>query len=138
MTAKEYLEETDLLRKRIARKENEIRNLYALAEGMTGTGNSDMPKAASPKHDKMESAVDKIIILKDEIKAIKTELNNLISQMRAEIQQVQDDDARDLLTKRYLEFKPWKIVAADMEYSVQHIYFLHNKALEKLRVHQSS
>ena len=42
------------------------------------------------------------------------------------------------VTKRYLEFKPWKVVASELDYSVQHIYYLHNKALEKLRVHQSS
>ena len=32
----------------------------------------------------------------------------------------------------------WKVVASELNYSVQHIYYLHNKALEKLRVHQSS
>ena len=66
------------------------------------------------------------------------ELQHLMHEMWKQIQKVTDADARDLLTKRYLEFKPWKVVASELNYSVQHIYYLHNKALEKLRVHQSS
>jgi hypothetical protein len=133
MTAKEYLEETDLLRKRIARKENEIRNLYALAEGMTGTGNSDMPKAASPKHDKMESAVDKIIILKDEIKAIQTDLDRLICSVKGSITTVENSDMKDLLTKRYVEFKPWKVVFQEMGLSKSSAFRLHQEAVALIK-----
>ena len=74
----------------------------------------------------------------EEIEEAKMELQRLMHEMWKQIQKVADADARDLLTKRYLEFKPWKVVASELDYSVQHIYYLHNKALEKLRVHQSS
>ena len=83
-------------------------------------------------------AVEKILSLEEEIEETKMELQHLMHEMWKQIQKVADADARDLLTKRYLEFKPWKVVASELDYSVQHIYYLHNKALEKLRVHQSS
>ena len=43
------------------------------------------------------------------------ELQHLMHEMRKQIQKVTDADARDLLTKRYLEFKPWKVVASELE-----------------------
>ena len=57
--------------------------------------------------------------------------------MEVRIRQVADGDARDLLTKRYLEFKPWSTIAAEFGYSVQHIYRLRDKAIEKMRVHET-
>lgn len=57
--------------------------------------------------------------------------------MDRRIQAVDDSDDRDLLTKRYLEFKTWNSIAAEFGYSVQHIYRLHAKAVEKLRVDES-
>ena len=137
MDPKEYMAEAGRLRRRIERKENEIAMLRVSAEGMMGGDNSDMPKSDSKNLHKMESAVCKIIALQEEVSEIQKELDTLMSSMREKIQAVNDDDARDLLTKRYLEFKPWKTIAKDIGYSVQHIYYLHNKALEKLKVHKT-
>ena len=66
------------------------------------------------------------------------EYDALIADMENRIRQVEDSDARDLLTKRYLEFKPWAVIASEFGYSVQNIYRLHTKVLEKLRVDESS
>ena len=104
---------------------------------MGGKG-GDSPKTVSPEPHKMEIAVEKFCHWKKKSKKPKWNFNNLMHEMWKQIQKVADADARDLLTKRYLEFKPWKVVASELDYSVQHIYYLHNKALQKLRVHQSS
>ena len=137
MNPKAYMEEAERLRHRLFRKEHEIDCIRQSAEGMVGKG-GDSPKTVSPEPHKMEIAVEKILSLEEEIEETKMELQHLMHEMRKQIQKVADADARDLLTKRYLEFKPWKVVASELDYSVQHIYYLHNKALEKLRVHQSS
>ena len=70
--------------------------------------------------------------------AAQAEYDALIADMENRIRQVEDSDARDLLTKRYLEFKPWAVIASEFGYSVQNIYRLHTKVLEKLRVDESS
>ena len=67
---KEYWNKAERLRKRINRKIHEIRLLRQRAEGMNGSGISDMPKTVSPDHSKMEGTVFKIMALEQEIQAI--------------------------------------------------------------------
>ena len=133
MNPKEYMAEAERLRRRIERKENEIVMLRVSAEGMMGKGSSDAPKTDSKNLHKMESAVCKIISLQKEVDGIRQELDILMGDMNKQIQSVTDADARDLLTKRYLEFKPWKIIISDMSYCKAHVYRLHNRALELMK-----
>lgn len=132
MNPKEYMEEADRLRRRIKRKKNEIISLRERAEGMTGIGDGDMPKTASPDPHKMEVAVCKVMELEQEVQEIQAELDLLMTEMKTDIQQIQDDDARDLLTKRYLEFKPWRCVASEMFICERQAYYLHREALKLL------
>ena len=67
MTPKEYLAEADRLRRRIERKENEIRILRASAEGMTGGGYDDLPKNDNKNLHKMEMAICNYISLEKEV-----------------------------------------------------------------------
>ena len=85
MNPKEYMEEADRLRRRIHRKENEIRSLRAAAEDITGMSSSDMPKTVSPNPHKMEAAVCKIISLEKEVEEIKAELDHMVSEFRKSI-----------------------------------------------------
>lgn len=135
---KEYWNQAAALRKRIKRKIHEIHILRQQAEGMNGNVTNDMPKTVSPSHNRMEAAVFKIMTLEQEIQETQAEYDALISDMENRIRQVEDSDARDLPTKRYLEFKPWAVIASEFGYSVQNIYRLHTKVLEKLRVDESS
>lgn len=135
---KEYWNKAERLRKRINRKIHEIHILRQQAEGMNGNVTNDMPKTVSPSHNRMEAAVFKIMTLEQEIQETQAEYDALISDMENRIRQVEDSDARDLFTKRYLEFKPWAVIASEFGYSVQNIYRLHTKVLEKLRVDESS
>ena len=137
MSPKEYMAEADRLRRRIERKENEIRTLRASAEGMMGAGNNDMPKSDSKNLHKMESAVCKIIALQEEVSGVRLELDTLMSSMRDEIMCVDDNDARDLLIKRYLEFKPWKYIFTEMGYSESSCYRLHRYGISVLKKNDS-
>lgn len=129
---KEYWNKAERLRKRINRKIHEIRLLRQRAGGMNGNGISDMPKTVSPDHSKMEGTVFKIMALEQEIQETQAEYDALISDMENRIRQVEDSDARDLLTKRYLEFKPWNTIAAEMFICKRQAYYIHKKALEAL------
>ena len=134
---KEYWEQAERLRRRINRKIHEIHLLRQRAEGMNGSGINDMPRTVSPDRSKMEGTVFKIMALEQDIQETQAEYDALIDVMRKRIQRVADGDDRDLLIKRYLEFKAWKTIAAEFGYSEQNIYRLHAKALEKLRVDES-
>jgi len=135
---KEYWEQAERLRRRINRKIHEIHLLRQRAEGMNGSGINDMPRTVSPDRSKMEGTVFKIMALEQEIQETQREYDALLADMEARIKAVDDADYRDLLSKRYLEFKSWNMIAADFGYSVQHIYRLRDKAIQKLRADESS
>ena len=130
---KEYWEQAERLRRRINRKIHEIYLLRQQAEGMNGSGINDMPRTVSPDHSKMEGTVFKIMALEQDIKDTQQEYDALIADMERRIKAVDDTDDRDLLTKRYLEFKAWDTIAAEMFISKRKAYYLHNKALKSLQ-----
>lgn len=130
---KEYLKKVECLRRRIQRKTNEICLLHQQAEGMNGSGISNMPRTVSPDHNKMECTVFKIMALEQDIKDTQQEYDALIADMERRIKAIDDADDRDLLTKRYLEFKSWDTIAAEMFISKRKAYYLHNKALKNLQ-----
>lgn len=130
---KEYWNKMEQLRKRINRKIHEIRLLRQRAEGMNGSGINDMPRTVSPDHSKMEGTVFKIMALEQDIKDTQQEYDALIADMERRIKAIDDADDRDLLTKRYLEFKSWDTIAAEMFISKRKAYYLHNKALKSLQ-----
>lgn len=134
---KEYWNQVERLRRRIKRKIHEIQLLRQQAEGMNGSGINDMPRTVSPDRSKMEGTVFKIMALEQEIQETQQEYDALLADMESRISKVDDSDARDLLTKRYLEFKSWKNIAEEFGYSIQHIYRLRDKAIEKLRVDET-
>lgn len=130
---KEYLKKVECLRRRIQRKKHEIYLLHQQAEGMNGSGISNMPRTVSPEHSKMEGTVFKIMALEQDIKDTQQEYDALIADMERRIKAIDDADDRDLLTKRYLEFKSWDTIAAEMFISKRKAYYLHNKALKSLQ-----
>ena len=105
---------------------------------MNGSGINDMPRTVSPDRSKMEGTVFRIMALEQEIQETQREYDALLADMEARIKAVDDADCCDLLSKRYLEFKSWNMIAADFGYSVQHIYRLRDKAVQKLRADESS
>lgn len=133
MTPKEYMEEADRLRRRIRRKENEILSLRNRAEGMTGMGNGDMPKTASPDPHKMEVAVCKIMELEQEVQEIQAKLDQMVSAFKDSMSVLTDSDMKDLLTKRYIEFKPWKVIFREMGYSKSNGFRIHQQALSLIK-----
>lgn len=135
---KEYWDQAQRLRRRIDWKIHEIRVLRQRAEGMNGSGINDMPRTVSPDRSKMEGTVFRIMALEQEIQETQREYDALLADMEARIKAVDDADCCDLLSKRYLEFKSWNMIAADFGYSVQHIYRLRDKAVQKLRADESS
>ena len=130
---KEYLKKVECLRRRIQRKKHEIYLLHQQADGMNGSGISNMPRTVSPDHSKMEGTVFKIMALEQDIKDTQQEYDAQIADMERRIKAIDDADDRDLLTKRYLEFKSWDTIAAEMFISKRKAYYLHNKALKSLQ-----
>lgn len=143
MTAKQYLSQAYRLDEQINCKLDQLARLKTLATHITSRL-SDIKVQSSHDNHQMEDTALKIVEqereLDDEIDALvdlKFEIKHLIGQ-------VENIDHRILLEKRYLEFENWNRIAEEMNYSVQHIFFLHTEALKdvefirKSRVNEST
>ena len=47
---------------------------------------------------------------------------------------IDDENMRQLLEERYINFHSWRMIARKMNYSEDNIYKLHAAALKKLRI----
>lgn len=128
MTAKEYLGKAYRLDQRINSKLDQVSSLNELATKATSTL-SDMPKNPNKAISTMENTICKIIDLQDEINKDIDRLVDLKTEIVTTIKNIENKEYQTLLEKRYLCFDTWEQIAVDMNYSIQHIYRLRDKAL---------
>ncbi len=133
MTAKEYLSQYRLLDTRIENKIDQIRSLRELAEKCTSAISVNRGKVANS-----DSAMEKTIIaVVDMEKEVQQEMDGLLrlkKEISDAIKTVENEEYRILLEKRYLCLNRWKSIAESMGYSLRNIYFMHNLALEKVKI----
>ena len=133
MTVKEYFNQAYQLDARINSKIEQVSRLHELATKATSTL-SDMPGSATRNTHRMEDTIIKIIDLENEINKEIDRLIDLKTEMTRVISSVQNMEYQRLLELRYLCFRSWKQIADEMGYSKQHIFRLHNEALEKVDI----
>ena len=133
MNAKEYLKQAFYLDKRINSKLEQVESLNALATKATSTL-SDMPKSPSRGTSKLEDTIVKIIDLQEEINRDIDKLVDLKKEIVRTIKKIEDKELQVVLEKRYLCFESWEKIAVEMNYSIQHIFRLHSKALKNIEI----
>ena len=121
MTAKEYLGQAYRLDQRINSKLEQVLSTATM---------SDMPGGGSRNVYKMQDIIGKIVDLENEINADIDQLVDLKREMVTAIKAVADPECQTLLELRFLCFKTWEQIAVEMNYSIQHIYRLRDKALK--------
>jgi lambda repressor-like predicted transcriptional regulator len=133
MTAKEYLSQAWRVDKMITAKLEQVRTLQELAANASVTL-SDMPSSGTRNVHRMEDIIAKIIDMKNEVQGDIGILVALRQDIVETVKRVDNPEYRMLLELRYLCFKPWDAIAADMQYSKQRVFQLHSAALEKITV----
>lgn len=131
MAAKEYLAQAYRIDQRINSKLEQIVSLRALATKATSTL-SDTPPGDTRNVHSMEGIIVQMIDLEDEINKDIDTLINLKREIMNAIKEISNPEQQTLLELRYLCFKTWEQIAVDMEYSSQHIFRLHGKALKEI------
>lgn len=131
MNAKEYLKQAFYLDKRINSKLEQVESLNALATKATSTL-SDMPKSSNRGTSKLEDTIIKIVELQEEINKDIDKLVDLKKEIANSIYSLKDKEEQTVLEKRYLCFNSWEQIAVDMNFSIQHIFRLHSKALKNI------
>lgn len=133
MTEKEYLGQAYRIDQRINSKIEQITSLRGLATKATSTL-SDVPPSGTRNVHRMEDVIAKIVDLEVEIKADIDALVELKCEITRVIKSVGNPEYQTLLELRYLCFKSWEQIAVDMDYSIQHIYRLRDKATAEITV----
>ena len=133
MNAKEYLGQAYRLDQRINSKLEQLSSLNELATKCTSSI-TGMPRNPSAATDRMADTIAKIVDLEAEIDRDIDRLVDLKRDMVRVIKAVDNLEYQTLLELRYLCFKTWEQIAIYMNYSIQHVYRLREKAYEEIRV----
>ena len=129
MNAKEYLSQASRIDQRINSKLEQVMSMRALLGKATGTL-TGAPKSATPNPHSMEDPICKMVDMENEINADIDTLVELKADIMACIKQVENPEYQTLLELRYLCFKRWEDVAAELGYDLRYVYKLHDQALE--------
>ena len=129
MNAKEYLGQAYRLDQRINSKLEQVASLNELATKCSSTL-TGMPRNPNRGTSTMADAVGKIVDLQAEINRDIDRLVDLKREMVRLIKAVDNTEYQTLLELRYLCFKTWEQIAVDLNYSIHHLYKLHNAALD--------
>ena len=131
MNAKAYLEQARYLDMRIKSKCRQIETLNELADSCTAVL-TNMPKSPGPSPSRVETSVLKILTLQEEIRVDIDRLVELKREIMSIIKEVSDTELQTLLEKRYLCYLSWEQIAVEMSFSIQHIYRMHDAALNAI------
>lgn len=126
--AKGYLSKiasTDAL---ITQLQGLVYELQGQLNGQNYTLNPDKVQTSGPK-DNMTAIVDKIVDFEADIDQHIDELVDLKRETTDLIKKIPDQTQQALLIGRYVCRKEWITLAAELKYSVQHLYRIHGKAL---------
>lgn len=131
--AKEYLGQAYRIDQRINSKIEQVSALNNMAIKATSTI-SDMPGSATRNIHRMEDVIVKIIDLQNEINADIDELVDFKAEVMSVIKSIDNLEYQTLLELRYLCFKPWEQIAIELGYSINNVFKMHRKAIEKLEM----
>jgi predicted transcriptional regulator len=132
MTNKEkkaWLKRYTAIDRQIKNKTDELSMWRSRATKITPTY-SGLPKGGGG--DRIQTAVDNICRLEDEINA---EIDRLIitrAEINEAIAKVEDERLREVLTLRYIQGKSWEWIAVEMHYNYRWVTKLHGKALSEI------
>lgn len=130
MDAKEYLNQARIINARITARKEEISRLEAmLLRGISYEGDGSI-KTSNPKGN--EQIIFKIVELKGLLNHQLMELVDMQAQILATIDRLAEANEIILLSKRYLQMKPWSIIQREMGYSEARVYQIHKEALNHI------
>lgn len=130
MDAKTYLKQAYLIDTQINCKLEQVLSLRELATKATSliTG---MPRKGTRNVHSMQTVVEKIVVLEEEINNDIDTLVDLKSEIGTLIKAIEKPQLQRVLELRYLCYKSWSQIASCMGFTIQHTYRLHEEALKK-------
>lgn len=135
MQAKQYLKQAYRLNELIQCYQQELEDLRLLASSVPGIDYSKDRVQTSPSGDAgFTNIVMKIIELENAINADTEKMLSLKLEIRNVISNVQDNEERLILHKRYLNFETWEQICDSLDLSLRTVQRIHANALTNVKV----
>lgn len=131
MTAKEYLQQIEILDELIEAKQAELFQLRRLATSVTVPADREAVQTSGTS-DKVGEIVVKIVDLESKINTMIDEFIDRKSNCINIIDQLQSPLRHKILHKHYVQYKPLTVIASEIGYSYQYILEMHQKALQEV------
>lgn len=133
MTAKEYLQQAYTIDRRIGLDIQKLEAARSSLHGRAVNYRSDGTRSGS-RENRIENAIIRVLEYEEKIGAEIDELTEKRQEIEKVINSVPDDVQREILTRRYLLYQKWELVAEEMHRDLRWIYRLHGKAVENLTI----
>ena len=130
MTAEEYVERAYKQNVSIRQKQRRLTGLREIATSTTAFV-SDMPHASGDPQ-RLDGVLSRIIDLEREIAQDRMLLKDMKADVAVVLARLNSPTQMQVMSKRYLEFKSWKEVAADMGKSTRWTLQQRNRALNEI------
>ena len=135
MNAKQFLKQAYRLNELIQCNQQELDDLRVLASSVPGIDYSKDRVQTSPSGDAgFTNIVMKIIELENAINADTEKMLSLKLEIRNVISNVQDNEERLILHKRYLNFETWEQICDSLDLSLRTVQRIHANALTNVKV----
>ncbi len=131
MTAKEYLRQAYIIDRKIKLDTERLSEMRAALYGRGLSCESDGSKHVR-RGNGFENALLRVMEQEERLDAEIDQLTAKHLEIEKAIAAVPNEVHREVLTRRYLLYQDWKIIADKMNYSERQIYRLHGKALKAL------
>lgn len=82
----------------------------------------------------VERPMDKVLEIEEKIKWEIDELKTVRQEIRAALNQLEDENLKLLMEYRYIDGLTWEQIAEKMDYSRQWVTSLHGTALQKIKL----
>jgi DNA-directed RNA polymerase specialized sigma24 family protein len=133
--AKKYLKQIEKLDKRLAR---ELRNLDKLRSSAEYRSPRFDSAGGFGSGDRLSESVSRIIEREERVQQLTDTYTKKYVEIEQAIRSVGDDNQEEVLELRYLHYKKWEEIASIMKYSLENVYKLHGKALQKITLNYSN
>lgn len=132
MTAKEYLQQAYIIDRKIKLDTEKLEAARSALYGKTVRYDRVGSKPV-PQGNGTENAVLRVLELEERLDKEIDRLTEKRQEIEKAVNAVPADDVqREVLTRRYLLYQKWEVIAEEMNYSERHIRRLHGHALKNM------
>lgn len=135
MTVKEYLQQIYIIHRKVNRLNEQCEqlrsDLYSIG---SPSGKMDADKVqTSLSGDTMLRLIAKVDKAERNLQREKERLIDTQTEIISQINRMTNENQKDVLSKRYIEFSRWEQIAVDMNITVRHVYRIHGAALQAFK-----